>query len=151
MFNDVYILIKNILHAFLFTWGVWYLIIYTVPIYSYMPNLHTLICRCYILFYVVPIYSYMQVLHTRLCRSYIFLYSSPLYSYMPVLYTFMGWNHKLISLRFSTKFVFFSSLPGHFILSLTIRRPHIFWNVHDFSTFCQNIKACLKSCSEMPG
>jgi hypothetical protein len=28
-------------------------------------------------------------------------------------------NHQFISLRFSTKFVFFSSLPGHFILSLT--------------------------------
>ena len=50
--------------------------------------------------------------------------------------------------RFSTKFVFFSS---HFILSLTFRRPYIFWNVHDSSTFCQNIRPCLKSCSEMPG
>jgi hypothetical protein len=44
----------------------------------------------------------------------------------------------------------FSSLPGYFILSLTFLRPYIFWNVHDSSTFCENIKGCLKSCSEMP-
>jgi hypothetical protein len=47
------------------------------------------------------------------------------------------------------KICVFSSLPGHFILSLTFPRPYIFWSVHDSSTFCQNIRACLKSCSEM--
>ena len=41
--------------------------------------------------------------------------------------------------------------PGYFNLSLTFLRPYIFWNVHDFSTFGENIKGCLKSCSEMPG
>ena len=64
--------------------------------------------------------------------------------------SFNVWNLSLISLTFSTKF-FFSSLPGYFILSLTFLRPYIFWNVHDFSTFCENIRGCLKSWSEMPG
>ena len=48
-------------------------------------------------------------------------------------------------------FCIFSSLSGHFILNLTFPRPYIFWNVHDSSTFCQIFRACLKSCSEMPG
>jgi hypothetical protein len=44
----------------------------------------------------------------------------------------------------------FSSLPCHFILSLTFPRSYIFWYVHDSATCCQNIRACLKSCSEIP-
>ena len=42
-------------------------------------------------------------------------------------------------------------LTGHFILHLTFPISYIFWNVHDSSTFCQNFRAYLKSCSEMPG
>jgi hypothetical protein len=41
-------------------------------------------------------------------------------------------------------------LSINFNKSLTFPRPYIFWNVHDSSTFCQNM-VCLKSCSEMPG
>jgi hypothetical protein len=43
-------------------------------------------------------------------------------------------------------------IPEHCIsLRLTFPIPCIFWNVYDSSTFCQNIRACLKSCSEMSG
>jgi hypothetical protein len=38
-----------------------------------------------------------------------------------------------------------------FITKYKKNRPYIFWNVHDSSTFCENIRGCLKSCSEMPG
>ena len=41
--------------------------------------------------------------------------------------------------------LYFSSLPGHFVWNLTFQTPYIFWNVHDSSTFCQNIMGCLKS------
>jgi hypothetical protein len=58
----------------------------------------------------------------------------------------------LISTIFSILYtLLLQKLPGHFILSLTFPRPYIFWNVHDSSTFYENIRGILTSCSEMPG
>ena len=54
----------------------------------------------------------------------------------------------LISFRFSTKFEFCLSLPGHFVWSLNFPTPYM--HVHDSSMFYQNIMGCLKSCSVMP-
>ena len=69
-----------------YTWRP-YILLYAGHIYSYIPVLHTLICRSYILLYVGLTYSYMSVLHTLICRSYILLNVSPLYSNMSMLYT----------------------------------------------------------------
>jgi hypothetical protein len=62
-----------------YTWRP-YILLYAGHIYSYMPVLHTLICRSYILLYVSPLYSNMSVLHTLICRSYILLYVGLTYS-----------------------------------------------------------------------
>jgi len=62
------------------------------PTYSYMQLFHTPICRSNILLYAVPIYSYMLVLFGL-------LYAAPLYSYMPVRYTLICWSHIFLYAR----------------------------------------------------
>jgi hypothetical protein len=78
-----------------------YVLLYSGPIYPYLPILHTLICRSYILLYADPIYPYMPALYTLICRAYILIYTLicrpfillyaclyiHIYSYMLVLYT----------------------------------------------------------------
>jgi hypothetical protein len=44
-----------------------------------------------------------------------------------------------------SKLCVFSSLSDHFFWSLTFPALYIFWNVHDVSTFSQNIMGGLKS------
>ena len=80
-----------------------YILVYACHLCLCMSVLHTLICRSSILLYDVPIYSYMLVLfgllyaapiyscmpvrYTLICWSHIFLYAGPIYSYIPVCYT----------------------------------------------------------------
>jgi hypothetical protein len=59
-----------------------YILLYAGDIHSYMPVLHTLICRSYILFNVSPLYSNMSMLYIVICQLPTLSYSD-----MPALYT----------------------------------------------------------------
>ena len=61
----------------------------------------------------------------------------------------LGVKPLINSFKVFYKICVFSSLRGHFVWSLTFPTPYVFWNVHDSSTFCQDIMGCLKSCSKM--
>jgi hypothetical protein len=58
----------------------------------------------------------------------------------------LGVKPLINSFKVFYKICVFSSLRGHFVWSLTFPTPYVFWNVHDSSTFCQDIMGCLKSC-----
>jgi hypothetical protein len=64
-----------------YTWRP-YILLYAGDIHSYMPVLHTLICRSYILLNVSPLYSNMSMLYTVICQLPTLSYSD-----MPALYT----------------------------------------------------------------
>jgi hypothetical protein len=90
------------------------------------------------------------ICHLTRCADFVNLYVKFLWL-CQFLYYHIGVKPIINFFKVFYKICVFSSLPGHFILRLTFRRLHIFWNVHDSFTFCQNIRPCLKSCSEMPG
>ena len=84
-FNMILFLIICIITCILvcrpYTWRP-YILLYAGHIYSYMPVLHTVICRSYILLYVSPLYSNVSMLYTVICQ-----WPTLSYSDMPALYT----------------------------------------------------------------
>lgn len=66
--------------------------------------------------------------------------------FVTVVYNMFKWQERFIIkggktlIIYALKFMFFFSLPGHFVWSVAFPKPYVFWNLHDSTVLLEYLR-----------
>jgi hypothetical protein len=116
--------------------------------YNWMPNWLTIVCA--LEYFKIKFHRLILILSSVIdISNFQSVFWENWYEWKRQRRKVMEWKHALMSLRFSTWFMFFKlQCTWQFEANLIFSTPYMFWSVHTSSTSCQNYIKPLKYSSE---